>query len=418
MTNPETGQPLGKAPRFFYGYIVVVLALLIMLIVYGTRTSFGVFFKPLLGEFGWTRASISGAMTLSLITQGAWGVIMGRLTDKVGPRLVITLCCFLSGLGFLLMSQVNSLWQIYVYYGVIIGFGMGGVFVGLLATVSRWFVKRRGTMMGIVLTGLGASILIVSPVATWLISVFDWRYAYVIMGGVVLVMGVVLAQFLRRDPAAMGLQPYGQREMAGQLLASRARGLSLREALHTWQFWLILPIFAGVGYSVFAFVTHLIAHLTDLGITAAMAANAFALHGGASVIGGLVLGVIADRVGMRQVLAISCILMMAAFLLLIPCTNLWAFFVAALIFGLGGGGAGVAEPALVAELFGMKSHGLIFGVVSVAFTLGGAVGPLVTGYIFDITGNYQLAFLVCAATGVLGFILATILRPIKGLDSV
>ena len=138
MNNAEIQDIRKDGPRFFYGYIVVLISLVLMLITYSTRTSFGVFLKPLQAEFGWNRASISGAVTLSLITQGLWGMAMGRLNDKIGPRVVITLCCFLAGVGFLLMAKIDYLWEIYIYYGIIIGFGMGGVFVSLLSTATRW----------------------------------------------------------------------------------------------------------------------------------------------------------------------------------------------------------------------------------------------------------------------------------------
>jgi MFS family permease len=411
MDTNEMRELRKTGPRFFYGYVVVLISLLIMLISYGTRTTFGVFFKPLQGEFDWNRASISGAVTLSLITQGLWGMVMGRLNDKVGPRVVLTLCCFLSGLGFLLLAQINNLWEIYVYYGVIIGFGMGGVFVALLSTVSRWFVKRRGAMTGVVLTGIGASQLILSPLATWLISVFDWRLAYVIMGGMILVIGTALAQFMRRDPNSNDQLPDGQRVIEAGLADSNREGLSLNEARRTWQFWSVMLIFMCIGYFTFTIITHYIPHMTDLGITAVTAANIMALSGAATIVGGIMLGTIADRIGPRRVLAICFLLMAASVFLLITFGDLWIFYIIAVIFGLGSGGAGVSEPMVVAELFGMKSHGSVLGVVSFGFTLGGAIGPLITGYIFDASGSYEMAFIVCVSIGIVGFILTTLLKP-------
>lgn len=416
MVNQIIGQSQKNKPRLFYGYIVVIAAMLIMLISYGTRTSFGVFFKPLLDEFDWTRASTSGSVTLSLIAQGLWGIVMGRLNDKVGPRLVITLCCFLSGLGFLLMARINSLWEIYIYYGVIIGFGMGGVFVALLSTVSRWFTKRRGAMTGIVLAGIGASALILPPITTWLISVLEWRLTYVTMGGIILVIGIALAQFLKRDPNSMGFQQYGKQKIGEGVPVSNKEGLSLYEALHTWQFWVILLIYTCIGYFVFSIFTHFIPHMTDLGITATMAANVMALSGGAMIIGGIMLGSMADKFGSRRVIVLGFALKAISMFLLIPYTDLWIFYLAALLSGLGGGGTGVSEPTLIAELFGMKSHGSILGAISFGFTMGGAIGPLLTGYMFDVWGSYKLAFLVCASIMIVGLILAVKLKPIKRLD--
>jgi MFS family permease len=406
-TVPET------TPRFFYGYFIVAIALLIMLIGYGIRTIFGVFFKPMLADFDWTRALTSGALTLSMLTQGVWGVFMGRLNDKFGPRLLITLCCFLMGLGFLLMSQIQHAWQLYLFYGVIAGLGMGGVFVILLSTVARWFVKRRGIMMGVVLTGIGLSSLVMSPFATWLIAVYDWRTSYVVVGAMVLVLGILFAQFLKRDPGSMGLKPYGHVESKSQSVHIDVRGLSLKEAIGTWQFWITGGCFLLIGYCLFGIMIHIIPHVTDIGISAAEGALILGLIGAGNIIGGIPLGGIADKIGTRQMLVINFVLTGISVFVIMIAHDVWVFYVAALIFGIGNGASGVAEPTLVAELFGLKAHGLILGVISFLFTVGGAIGPLATGYLFDISGNYNTAFLICGITCIGGLILTVLLKPIK-----
>jgi MFS family permease len=413
MTNQKMSQTNHDNPRVFYGYIIVAVALMIMLLGYGIRTIFGVFIKPMLTEFEWTRALTSGAMTLSMVTQGIWGIVMGRLNDKTGPRLLITLCCFLMGTGFILMSQIKDLWQIYLFYGVVIGLGMGGVFVILLSTVARWFVKRRGTMMGIVLTGIGFSSLVMSPLATWLIEIYNWRVAYMVVGCIVLISGIILAQFLKRDPGTIGLKPYGQSESAEQKMAINSTGLSLKEAIGTQQFWITAALFLFIGYSMFAIMIHIVPHVTDIGISPVNAAFVLALIGVGNVVGGITLGDVADRIGNRRILAIGFILMGISIFVLLPNTEIWIFFVAALIFGIGNGASGVAEPTIVAELFGLKSHGVILGVVSFLFTVGGAIGPLVTGHLFDISGNYDTAFLISGLVCIGGLILTALLRPIK-----
>ncbi len=174
MASHEIPQSPKAEPRFFYGYIVVVAALFIMVAIYGVFYAFGIFFKPVLAELGWTRAMTSGAFSLAWIVQGLLAIGMGGLNDRLGPRLVMTLCGFILGLGFLLMSQISAVWQLYLFYGVIIGIGMAGSWVPLVSTVARWFVKRRNIMTGIVVTGMGIGTLIGAPAANWLISVYDW----------------------------------------------------------------------------------------------------------------------------------------------------------------------------------------------------------------------------------------------------
>jgi len=416
MTD-ENPLPPGKNPGLFYGYNVVIAAFLIMLLTYGVRTSFGVFFKPMETEFEWSRALISGAVTLSMIVQGLWGIFMGRVNDKIGSRLVITVCCFFLGLGMLLIYFTRYSWHLYLFYGIIIGVGMGGVFVALVSTVTRWFIKKRGAMTGIVLAGIGAGTLIMAPVANWLISLYGWRMSNVILGSLVLVIGMIAAQFLRRDPSKMGLKPYGHVESKEQGTAYDALGMSVKETIRTHQFWMVMVIFACVGYCTFVVSIHLVPHITDLGISASIAANVLATTGGVHIVGGIILGMVADRIGNQKVIIISFAFIAAALFWLIPITTVLFFFIFAVVYSLGIGGGTAMESTITADLFGVKSHGVIIGIVSFGFTIGGAIGPLATGYLFDMTGNYNIAFVVAGSLGVLGIILTAILRPTKNLPA-
>lgn len=401
--------------RFFYGYNIVILCFIIMTLIYGVRTSFGVFFKPIEAEFGWSRALISGAVTLSMIIQGIWGIYMGRVNDKFGSCWVISICSFFSGLGLLLIYFTTYSWQLYIFYGVIVGVGMGGVFVAILSTVTRWFVKKRGLMTGIVLAGIGLGTVTFAPMSNWLISLYGWRLANVIIGGVVLIIGIAAAQFLRRDPSKMGLLPYGQTEAKQSGLPSVAKGLSLKEAASTWQFWVTAGIFACLGYCTFTIVIHLVPHITDLGISSSTAANILAVEGGVQSIGGIVFGMVADRIGNRRVIVISLIIVSAALFWLVPINSVLMFYLFAVVYSIGIGGGTAMESTITADLFGIKSHGVIFGVISFGFTVGASIGPVITGYLFDVIGNYQIAFIVTAATGIIGILLTAILKPIKKL---
>ncbi len=413
MANQEVRQSPGTEPGFFYGYIVVVAAFFIQVLAYGTFNAFGIFLKPVLTEFGWTRAMTAGAFSLSWIMHGLLAIVMGRLTDRFGPRLVITLCGFFLGIGYLLISQISAIWQLYLFYGVIIGTGMSGTFVPLTSTVARWFVARRGLMTGIVLAGTGSGILIAPPVASWLISTYDWRTSYIILGSIVFVVVILSAQFLRRDPTQVGQKPYGENEGEEPRLKLEAKAFPLQEAVHTKQFWLVCAMFFCLGFSIFAVMVHIAPHATDLGISAPNAANILATVGGLSIAGRVLLGSAADRMGNRQVFIIGFILMSAALFWLVPATEAWMLYLFAAVFGFAFGGCTASESPLVAGLFGLSSHGLIFGALGIGFTLGAAAGPFVAGYIFDATSSYQVAFLVSAAIGVVGLVLAAVLTPTK-----
>jgi len=401
-------------PGIFYGYFVVLFALCIMTAIYGTQLAFGVFFKPVLTEFGWTRAMTSGAFSLSLLMHGVLGVVMGGLNDRIGPRIVLTICGVLVGTGYLLTSQISSLWQLYLFYGVIIGVGQSGAWVPLLSTVARWFTARRSLMCGIILTGTGIGTLIAAPVSTRLISTYDWRTSYVILGIALLVIIILAAQFLKRDPSQLGQVPYGENKEGERNTNSETEGYSLSEAFHTWQFWVLISLFFCFGFLFFSVMVHIVPHSTDLGISTTNAANILATIGGLAIAGRVVMGIVADRIGNRRALLIGYILLSASVFLLVPATKMWMFYLFAVIFGFSHAGMGSSESPLVAKLFGLRSHGLILGFIDMSFTVGAAIGPVLSGYVFDLTGRYQAAFLLCAALGIAGIILTALLRPMKG----
>ena len=267
-------------------------------------------------------------------------------------------------------------------------------------------------MSGIVICGAGIGSFIAPPLISRLIAAYDWRLSYVILGGVVLIAIVLAAQFLRRDPTQMGQLPDGKNAEEKPGLKSEAGSYSLKEAVYTAQFWLVFVIFFGFGFCMFAIRVHLVPHATDLGISMLSAANILAIIGALSIIGNFVMGGFGDRIGNRWIFVIGFILFAAALFLLVPARELWMLYLCAVVFGLALG-MGAAESPLIAGLFGLSSHGLIFGVVGLGFTLGGTIGPLFAGYIFDVNGNYQTAFLVCSALGIIGLISTIVLRPIK-----
>jgi MFS family permease len=412
MTDDKDLSSFDAKPGFFYGYVVVMAALCIMLAVYGAYFAFGVFFKPMLAEFGWSRAVISGAFSISMVTQGLIGVVVGRVTDRLGSRILMTLCGFLLAIGYLLMSQVNAVWQIYMIYGVVIGAGMSASFISLTSTVARWFIKRRGIMTGIVLSGTGIGGLIAPPVATRLISTYHWRASYLIMGGVILVIVTLAAHFLRRDPTQVGQVPYGE-SRGEQRLGIGTWGFSLKEAVDTRQFYIASAMFFCCGFGMFALMVHSVPHTSELGFPAVTAANILAVISGLTIVGRLALGSVADRFGNRPIFIIGFILMSAALLWLVSAREIWTLYFCAAVFGFANGGMGTSESPLVAELFGLSSHGLILSIMGGGFTTGAAVGPFVAGYLFDIAGNYRVAFLVCAAVSLLGLILTLLLTPLK-----
>ena len=399
-----------RKPKFFYGYVVVLATFSIMVMAGGIWVIFGVFFEPMLTEFGWTRATLSGAASLRIFLGALLGIAGGRLTDKFGPRPVVTVCGLFLGLGFFLMSRISTIWQLYLVFGVITGVGMGGLFVPMISTVSRWFVKRRGMMTGIVLSGASLGMIIVPPLATWLITTYGWRTAYTIVGLVAMIVIISATQFVKRDPAQIGQLPDGENGVKADSLDLPTRGLSLREAVHTRRFWVLCAIFGSLWFSAMAIWVHIVIHAIDLGISAISASQILAIMGGAGIAGRILIGSVADKIGYKPALLISFSLMSASFLWLPVAKELWALNLFAAIFGFGTAGLIVLESPLIARLFGLGSLSAIMGSVEFVGTALSTPSSIVAGYIFDIMDSYQLAFLICAGVSVIGLILSSLLK--------
>ena len=416
MANNNLPRLNKNEPRFFYGYIVVIAAFFIMVVSWSTYNSFGIFFKPLLDEFSWNRAMTSGAFSLSMFIYGVLGIVVGALNDRFGPRVVLTFCSILLGLGYLLMSQISALWQLYLFLGVIIGIGMSGVWVPLLSTVAKWFVKRRTLMSGIVLSGFGIGGLIGPPVISRLIATYDWSLSYIMIGIAVILLMVTATQFLKLDPTHTKQLPKFENKGNNQTAKSVTNSFSLKEAVSTTQFWIAFGLFFCFGFATFSIVVHIVPHAIDLKISPVSAASILAVRGAVGILGSYILGALADRIGNRQIFILGFVMLAASLFWLSLAEEKWMLYLFIVVFGFATGGMGASESPLTAWLFGLSSHGLIYGVVHVGFTIGAAAGPFATGYIFDLTGGYQWAFLTCAALGVIGLILTIILRPTKKLE--
>jgi len=412
MNVQEVESSPGKKRGLYYGYVVVAAGFSITAAAVGAHFNFGIFLKPVLTTFDWTRAMISGAFSLSLIINGVFALVMGGLVDRFGPRVVLTICgCFL-GIGYLLTSQIESIWQLYMFLGVLIGVGLSGIHVSVLPAIAKWFVARRNIMTGIVLTGGNISTLIVPLLANQLIIAYDWRISYIIMGCTVLFIIVIAAQFMKTN------RNYGRELYAidngsiNNTTNPATDGFSMKEALHTRQLWQVLGILFCLGFLSFSIVVHIVPHAIDLGISSTKAAGILAIIGGSSAIGMIVLGKISDRIGNRMVVIVSFAIVSMVLLVLLIARELSAFYIFAVIYGFTHPGIVLAQSPLLVKLFGMRSIGAIFGSTSFALTLGASLGPLMAAQIFDTTGSYQWAFIICAVVGIAGMILAIMLKPI------
>lgn len=398
--------------KYFYGYNIVAAGFIIQAVCIGAFFTYGVFFRVFLTEFGWSRTTISGAASLAFLMMGATGILAGRLNDKIGPRILMVVSGISLGLGYMLMSRMQAPWQLYLLYGALVSVGFSTHDVITLSTIARWFEKHRGMMSGIAKVGTGAGQLVVPLIATALIAAYGWRNAYLIMGAVILIIIVATAQILRRDPQGMGLQPDGVSDESGHARAgSTQTDVPLRIALRTKQLWIMCLAEFAIFFCLLTIIVHIVVHGTDQGLSTATAAGVLATIGGVSMLGRIVMGTANDRIGGKRSMMICFIVLFCSLLWLQVAKEAWMLFLFAAIYGLAHGGFFTVVSPMVAEYFGIGSHGALFGIVLFSGTVGGAIGPLLAGHTFEITGSYQIVFLVLAGVALIGFMLITLLQP-------
>lgn len=384
-------MPQKTAPRLYYGYIIVILSFVIGGLAWGSQRTFGVFLDPLITQFEWSRGSASLTVTIQMFVSGAVAILAGRLSDRFGPRVVMTVCGILIGSSYLLSSLIGSLWQLYLLQGILLGVGLAGIMVPLTSMVIRWFTQRAGLMNGIVHAGPGFGITVIPPLISLL--VVNWQMAYLVLGSTVLVIVAACSQFLKKPPTT-------QIESSGNHLnlktIENARSVSFFNAIKTRTYWLLsLLLFIDI-FNLNTVVVHIVVHAKDLQIPSATAATLLSATAAVSIAGRILVGVVADRVGMRLTIGICLLMTLLALIWVIFARELWSLYLFAAVFGLGGWGIAAVMAPLVAEYFGFKSHGVILGAVSFLGTMGGALGPFIAGVIFDNMKTYTLAFIICA----------------------
>ena len=401
-----------NAPRFFYGHWIVVTCFFIQFLGWGLTQSFGVFFNPVLSEFGWSRAVISGSLSFNYFVYGFANILTGRMADRVGPRIVMTVCGILLGSGCLLMSQVQQVWQLYLVYGLIMGLGISGADVVLLATIARWFLRKRGTMSGIVKVGGGVSLFAMPLISNWLIGNYGWRKSYIILGIPIMILYVLAAQFLRRNPERMGLVPDGEVDIGGTNTNLQDIGLTLNEALRTRQFWMICIISVSLFFCTYTIPAQIVPHAIAIDITSAAAASVLSLIGMASIVGRFMMGTLSDRIGNRMAMGICILAMTASLIWLQTARELWMLYVFAVMNGFAHGAFFAAVSPLVAGYFGLRMQGSILGIVFCCGPVIGSIGPVLAGKMFDLTGTYNQSFLICTGFAITALIMIILLKPI------
>ncbi len=376
-----------------------------------TFFSFGIFLKPITTQFGWERGAFSIAISITMLLGGSLGILAGRLSDRHGPRLLVTISGFLTGIGFLLMSQISALWQVYLIFGCLIAVGGAGCVIPITSTIPRWFATKRGIALGLTWTGIAIGGIVGPILAQSLISGQGWRFAYIALGLINLTLIPLLAQALRRDPQQIGARPYGESEVRqNEIPGGIMKGsLSLRQAVRIRHYWFLGSLLPCIFFINQVILTHLVPHAIDIKIAPAIAATIISILGAANLIGRNLAGFVSDRIGARLYLSVCLFVVTLAFIWLFFAKDLWMLYLFVVIYGVAQGGIPISHTLVIGDLFGLQYLGAIMASTMVMGSIGGALGAPLAGGIFDVNGSYHWAFIICLALSTLAFILSIFL---------
>lgn len=417
----ETKSITRKKARIFYGYWIVAVAFLCLFITAGCGFyGFNLFVIPLQKAFGWSRAEIMMATTIWTLTQGVFAPWVGRMIDRHDPRRIIIIGALLSSLALTLLTMTNELWQFYLFYGL---YGCGFAATNVLpvsAIIFNWFKRKRGLAIGIAGTGVGAGGFVFSLlIGGYLIPALGWRKTFPILGLIMTAVIPLMLLVVKTRPEDIGLQPDGDEAPLEDVAHRSSRktpedSLSMGQTFKTWNFWLISFAATTFGFSTMAIIRNQVAHLEDIGFSAAAAAGALGMVGIGNGIGKFAFGFIGDWVKPKLSMAIGLGLQLIAVTILMmvsptsPAVAIWLY---AAFMGLGQGSWMPTMSMLISTNFGMAAYGTIFGMINLINVIGASSGPLLAGYIYDTRNSYDLAFIICIATYIIGIVLALSIRP-------
>lgn len=413
-------SPEGWAARrgIHYGWVVVAVTFLIVVTAAGVRAAPGVLIQPLEREFGWSRSQISLAIAISLLAYGFAAPLSGRVADRFGLRTMTLLFLTTSGVGVAISTLIGHLWQLQLFWGIVVGLGTGGIATVMGATVANtWFEERRGLVTGVIGGAASAGTLVFLPLLVFITSAWGWRSAVGLMA--VLLLGVVLPLvviLMRSRPRDLGLAPYGQAAgRAGAVADSRVTPIS--QAIKTGDFWLLSGTFFVCGFTTIGLIgAHFIPHATEHGFSEVQAAGILSVIGAMNVVGTITSGWLCDRYPPRVLLAAYYFFRACSLMILPLITSLPLMSVFAVMFGLDYIATVPPTVMLTADRFGRRSVGTIYGWISFSHMVGGAIASYFAGYIHDSVGEYAIAFYVSGILGLLAAMMAFGIRR-RGVTS-
>lgn len=391
-----------------YRWVIVALGALMTCVAIGAMFSLAVFLEPMSETSGWSRAGISSAMTIDFLVMGVAGFAWGAASDRFGPRIVVLAGAILLGAGLVLASLATSLIAFQLSYGVIVGLAAGAFFAPMIAAVTGWFETQRGLAVSLVSAGMGVAPLTVSPFAGWLISTYDWRTAMAVIGIGAWILLIPAALFVRRAP-------HSDSAPAAADTASGGAGNSLGKALASPQFIVLAGTFFLCCAAHSGPIFHMMSYAMLCGMSTLAAVSIYSVEGLAGLGGRLLLGVLADRFGVKLILVLGLFIQSLAIAAYLVVSQLGEFYLLAIVFGTAYGGVMPLYAVLAREYFGQQIMGAVFGAATMMSSLGMALGPLGGGWIFDTFGDYRWLYIGSAALALGAVAIALAFPPLPRL---
>ena len=401
-----------KSPKIFYGWFIVAACFVATFTCGEALWAFGVFFKPMEKEFGWSRALISSGYIGFLFGYAISAMAAGRLADRYSPRPILFLSACLAGLGVSMCSLVQNINQLR-FFLLIGGLGAGGTFSVPTSLVQRWFYKKQqaGLALGIVVAGVGVGALVFTPLVNYVILISGWRNSYLIVGILFFCTIGLSSLILKRSPAETTIILEGAESIPSPV---RSQGLTMAQILLNPSFIAITFIHCSLAFAFHTVSVHLVPYAMDIGVSPTISAVALGLFGGFSVPGRIISGIIADRVGWQRIFIISQFGLALFILWLSMVQTVWMLYFFVLFYGICHGTRIAAHVGILGEFFGMNSLGAIIGIITAIGVSAGAFAPYLAGFIFDITGSYFIDFMIVMMLLLGGGIIATVItKPVQ-----
>jgi len=405
---------------------MVAVGCTLLLLMFGTRLSFGLYIKPIAESFGASRASVSGSQSLYMIVYAVFALIAGGLADKHGPKKVMAAGALFMGIGMLLASRITSLWQYYLSYGVLVAIGSGALYVPVTGAVSKFFTRRRNFALGITTAGAGLGQFLIPPFMEKVVEASGWQRAFLYTALLLLVLGVALPLLCLKgrglpEDASMEVpipKEYDSVSPSSALpeMNRSQKHYTLIQAMATMPFWMYFGMYFIICFVIDGVLfVHMVPYLTDIGFSGQTAAKALGYLGLISTVTMIAFAPVGDRFNKRTMLTVFLATHTLLLFWLIHIRTERSLWLLVLCFGLLLGAAWPLTVSILADIFGSRSVSSILGACTLAFGMAGLTAPWLAGHVFDLYRSYTPVLYFTILLSFLGVVFTYFIRKTKGM---